>query len=281
MTIVKKMTNSDHLLHPTQDLTNPLSRGKSFINDIAVVILWERERWLPTATWVALLEALDLTPAAARTALRRMSEGGFLDRETREGMRGFGMSSRWVDYLMRTLTLEQPNDRFALLTFSIPESQRAKRHAVRSILERHRFASLGYGTWIASTARLGLTRLTLETSGLAEYVDIFISDYDGFASIDELVRRCWDLDAVEELYRRYVRDATELLATSGDDPRDGFRALIFASNAYRRLSYEDPQLPARALPGDWPRTAFVQVYNELVARFADSAVRYVDSLRSG
>jgi len=55
-----------------------------------------------------------------------------------------------------------------------------------------------------SALRVRYARITLETSGLIAYVNTFHADYDGDAL--DLVRRCWDIDALAAMYHELIAE---------------------------------------------------------------------------
>ena len=81
--------------------------------------------------------------------------------------------------------------------FSVPETERAKRHTLRSQL-----AALGFGS--AAARRMGRAGTPVradrsrrcERHELAGYVDLFRAEYLAFGDIAEHARDWWDLDAI-------------------------------------------------------------------------------------
>jgi phenylacetic acid degradation operon negative regulatory protein len=171
---------------------------------------------------------------------------------------------------------------WTLVTFTLPESRRAERHALRTMLGRNGFAPVGRGVWIASGVRYDLTRFQLEESGFTDSVEIFQAHYGGFTKVPEFIRRCWDIDAIAATYRSFIRDVRRRLKHKpGIDSRT-FADVIYSSNSWRRINdFADPALPRSALPVNWPRPEAQEVWGELVARFVEPAGRYVDSLLEG
>jgi phenylacetic acid degradation operon negative regulatory protein len=276
VTIVKTLKNTE--LATTLDLSNPASPSKSLINDIAIRFLYDQENWLPTATWVALLGDLGISKASARQALDRMHRSDFLVREQRDRRVGYGMARAWFDYIDRFIeTRESESDqRLGLVVFSVPEKERSRRHALRTVLERYGLASLGYGTWIGSALRVRYARITLETSGLIAYVNTFHADYDGDAL--DLVRRCWDIDALAAMYHELIAELRARLTLTPRADAKTFAGLVLSSNAYRRATYADPGLPTSVLPANWPSRDAYRLFSDLQDRFLEPARDYARSV---
>src|SRR5262249_48055921 len=85
--------------YATLDLATPSSAANSFITEIGTWFLRGRGNWLPAGVWVSLLGSLDVPEATARTALHRMTQAGYLERESHAGRPGYGMSPSWIKYI--------------------------------------------------------------------------------------------------------------------------------------------------------------------------------------
>src|SRR5262249_55218994 len=116
MTAVKKVKSQ-------LDLAVPSTPANSFITDICVRFLFGRGDWLPSAAWVSLLGSLEIPAPSARTALHRMTKGGYLEHRRP----GYAMSTAWKDYIARDEPLTGTDDTWTVLTFSFPEENRAER----------------------------------------------------------------------------------------------------------------------------------------------------------
>jgi phenylacetic acid degradation operon negative regulatory protein len=263
------------------DLAVPSTPANSFITDICILFVREQGDWLATARWVSLLTTLGIPPSNARTALHRMTKAGYLERRPANGRPGYAISSAWIDWIEGIEdepTDDDGSDGWTLLNFSIPETQRAERHAMRTLLGRLGFASLGNGVWIASARRQPDARVALQTSGFADYVDLFRAEYDGFVDVPEFARRCWDIEEVADAYRTFIRDLRRRLKHRlGADART-FVDVVCTNNAWRRINFADPALPSSALPSGWPRPEAKNLRDELLRRFLEPAREYVSSL---
>lgn len=265
------------------DLATPSTRGNSYITDIAVTFLLDDDPWLPTAAWVRLLTALEVPSATARTALHRMDKGGFLDRQVRMGAPGYRMSPRWQE-LVRTAEPPSTADieaqtRWTLVTFSVPESRRAQRHVLRTVLDRAGLAPLGNGIWIGPEVVLAQVRRLVGEAGLSGYVDCFLGEHAGSAADGgALAARCWDLEAVQQEFAHLEARAREAL-TRFEEGQSAFVTLVSYSNALRRLQTRAPALPSRLLPAGGSRPAAERAVRELLAVRLPAARAWVEVLR--
>jgi phenylacetic acid degradation operon negative regulatory protein len=155
--------------------------------------------------------------------------------------------------------------------FSVPESERAKRHTLRSRLAGLGFGTAAPGVWIAPAHRYPAARALLDRLGLTSYVDLFRADHLAFGDLATAVTQWWDLDAVRAEYHRFL---------AGPVPPAGppLPAWVRVVTEWRRLPYLDPGLPPDLLPEDWPGTRAAQRFAMLRATFEKTAARQARAL---
>jgi phenylacetic acid degradation operon negative regulatory protein len=213
-----------------------------------------------------------------------MTKAGFLQREARNGRSGYALSRSWIEWSSGVpgdhAGDDQPENGWTVLTFSVPETRRADRHTLRTVLERNGFAPLNGGVWLSSSVRLASVQLSLERAGLIDYVDIFTAQYAGRADLAEFARRTWDIDRLDAMYRDFISDVKRRLGRAPAPDRRTFADVVLPSNTWRRLDHQDPRLPTQALPARWPRGEAQRFWDELLARTLEPARRYVESLDS-
>jgi phenylacetic acid degradation operon negative regulatory protein len=75
----------------------------------------------------------------------------------------------------------------------------------------------------------------------------------GFGKLAHLVENAWDLAAVIQGYRTFLRrfGALQRLAVESVAPRDWFMIRTLLIHTFRRIVLHDPLLPAELLPGPW------------------------------
>jgi phenylacetic acid degradation operon negative regulatory protein len=221
--------------------------------------------WIAVADLIALMEDVGLDPQAVRSSVSRLKRRGVIGSERRDGAAGYRLTPHGEAILRAGDARIFGRDRGAehlgepawlLVVFSIPESQRAVRHRLRSGL-----AGLGLGTvapavWIAPAhLRDEISRL-VEELGVTDRVDLFAAE-----PVAADAARWWDLDALAAEYGAY-------LSEWGDVREGGFAEYIRHLDAWRRIPFHDPGLPTSALPAGeraW------SVFAALDARLAPAA----------
>ena len=206
-------------------------------------------------------------------------------------MAGYGLSSRGAEILAqgdrRIFHRPKPSaaDGWLLAVFSVPEHERARRHALRSRLAWLGFGTVSAGVWIAPGQLADETRDALTTDGLSGYVSLFTADYLAFGDIREKIGQWWELDRLEQLYQAFIDSAGPVLASwqaggSGQlsPPVDAGRAFgdyVRVLTAWRRLPFLDPGLPPELLPLDWDGSRAAELFGQLRALLSSRAREHV------
>jgi phenylacetic acid degradation operon negative regulatory protein len=248
---------------------------------VTVYGLYARESagWLSVATVIRLMAELGVDDPAVRSAISRLKLRGLLEARREAGVAGYGLSSRGAEILAqgdrRIFHRPEPSeaDGWLLAVFSVPEQERARRHALRSRLAWLGFGTVSAGVWIAPRQLAGETGDALTTDGLSSYVSLFAADYLAFGDVLEKVGQWWDLDRLEQLYRGFIESAGPVLGYwqangSGEQGPAGDAGRAFADyvrvlTAWRRLPFLDPGLPPDLLPADWDGSRAAELFRQL------------------
>src|SRR3954465_5519001 len=249
--------------------------------------------WIAVADLVALMGDLGLDEQAVRSAVSRLKRRGVIAPERRGGAAGSRLAGRGTEILeagdARIYGRDGAGaDAWLLVVFSIPETRRALRHNLRTRLQavgpsrRPRLQWLGVGAvangvWIAPAAVEPEVRRVVEELALGDHVELFRGAHPGDAGA---AAARWAPDALAAEYRAYVA-AWEPAARDGDgrgsSPRDAFAAHVRHLDAWRRVPFHDPGLPAAALPADWPGGRGWDVFRALDRRLSGPAQRHVEA----
>jgi phenylacetic acid degradation operon negative regulatory protein len=250
---------------------------------------------VPVAALIRLLGAVGVDAPSVRSAVSRLKRRGLLVPE-RAGSRSAGYApSEAARQLLqdgdrRIYDRPRPDGdgsgSWLLAVFSVPESERRRRHVLRSRLARLGFGNAAPGVWIAPAHLEEETRHTLQRLELDAYVDLFRGTHAGFTPTREAVARWWDLEAIAELHRAFLEVHEPVLRSwsrrRGDvPPRDAYRDYLPALDAWRRLPYADPGLPPSLLPADWPGRRAAEVFAALDTRLRGPGAVYADELLHG
>ena len=264
-------------------------RPKSLILDVYGRYSAQFRGWIAVSDLVTMMDLLDVDEQAVRSAVSRMTRRGLLEPEVRGKVRGYRTTpeadelladgDRRIYVSMEPAALE---DGWVLVSFSMPESDRNKRHVLRSKLTWHGMGNLSSGLWIGPARVLEDVSETLVREGFAEYADVFRASYEGLGDVSHLVRHSWDIDALAALYKDFlddqlpVRDA--LRGARPIEPADAFAIYTTALHEWRKFPYLDPGLPSELLPDEWPGRVAANVFAELRSLLEPQAFNYAASV---
>lgn len=232
------------------------------------------DNWMPISATVDLMDEIGLDAASTRTAVFRLKRRGWLLSETREGARGYSLTP----VALHTLAVgdevvwhaRQPadiRDGWCVVDFTIPESERSKRHHLRSSLVDLGFGNISGSTWLAPARMQTQVREAILSLGMQDFVAIFVGDYVGTRDLSTLVTSSWDIQAINERYREFVAEyepiERTLLANDVVDTKAAFVTYVKMIDHWRKLPYRDPGLPRELLAEDWSAPQAGAVFESL------------------
>jgi phenylacetic acid degradation operon negative regulatory protein len=250
---------------------------------------------VPSMAIADILSSIGVSETATRSALSRMQRSGSLDL-IKEGRRtlysiapdvaesipgsteltmGFGDSGRpW-------------SGDWTVVIFSVPESQRSHRQALRDRLRWLGFGPLRDGVWIAPRCETGTA---LEVLGeLLPDNAVVLRSREFLGDVD--VESAWPLEPVRAAYHEFIEDFRPYmfsLRASTVSPTEALRVWTSLLGRWRAFPTMDPDLPASQMPADWPqreaRRTFIAVHDgcaPLVQNLVTSIVARYDTVLAG
>ncbi len=266
--------------------------SRSLILDLYGAFVRDLGGWIAVADLVTLMADLGTEEQVVRSSVSRMLRKGLLKRDVRAGTVGYELTAQAARILAegdeRIFNGSRPaplDEGWVLAVFSIPERNRAARHQLRSRLVWLGMGRLDGGVWLAPWRVRDDLLAAVTDLGLTDHVDVFRARYDAFGSLGELAQRCWDLDALNERYARFVRRAAPLLRRWRQARHAGQRRAFVdyttALHEWRTLPYLDPGLPPEMLPSGWRGARAAELFGELVDELHAPAQDYVRSVMFG
>ncbi|GAA4881199.1 PaaX family transcriptional regulator C-terminal domain-containing protein [Actinomycetospora straminea] len=272
-----------------REVESPSATPRALIVSLFGLYARDLGGWLSVATIVRLMADLGVDEQATRSAVFRLKKRGWLDAEKEGRTAGYRASPEALAILAegderifgrRRATAD---DGWLLVVFSVPESERDKRHRLRTTLARLGLGTVGPGTWVApghlDEAVLG----ALDRGGLRQFTDVFRADHLSPAPPRDTIAAWWDLEALQTTYADYLRRFSAVADHEPDEP-DGPRAFadyVPAVTAWRRLPYLDPGLPLEALPEDWIGVRAEALFARFRERLAAPAAAHVRAVVRG
>ena len=237
----------------------------------------DADGWLPVAGLVRLLAELGVGPQAVRSSISRLKRRNTLRSLRRGNAAGYALAPSMAEILREGDRRifghlpATPADGWVQVVFTVPETQRAKRHELRSRLAGLGFGPMAPGVWVAPGTLADEVRVALARQGLTGFVDLFRGEYVeadqlGYARLADRVREWWDLPGIESRYAAFVaghRPLARRVARHPPSPGEAFADYVRMLTVWRRLRYLDPGLPLELLPPRWKGVAAAELFSEL------------------
>lgn len=232
-----------------------------------------------TATILELLAELDIAEKAARQAIMRTADSGWI-----EGRR-IGRETKWSLTATGTRLLREGTDRiygfaaeappwdrrWLVLIVDDPEGNRPLRARLRTQLGWAGFGAMSPGVWVTPRAdREPAAHSVLQELDLLAGSWSFVASAGQIGDERSLVRAAWDLEAVEQRYEDFL----ELVGRRR--PRTDRQALVAQVRLvqeWRGFPLLDPGLPRELLPPRWSGNRAAEVFRERHAAWAPPARR--------
>ncbi len=259
------------------------ARPRQLIVSIFGLYARTEHNWLSVASIVRLMDILGVDGPAVRSSISRLKRRGTLVARQHGSAAGYAPSQAILDVLaegdIRIFDRNRAviDDGWVLVVFSIPESEREKRHALRSSLTQLGFGTAAPGVWVAPGNLARETRETLERRGLSTYVDMFRSEHLAFGDLRSKVRAWWNLDELAVLYADFItrhRPILDRAMSTGLPFREAFSEYVPMLTTWRRLPYLDPGLPLSLLPPGWNGVIAGELFDDLNRTLSGPAREY-------
>ena len=275
----------------------PSLRSQDLVFTLFGDYLLERDRPVWTGGLITLLGQLGLSPMAVRTVLSRMTRKGWLTAERLGNRSWYGLTPRGRKLLesgreriYRPTSGASWDGRWSVIVFSVPETRRRLRDALRVRLSWLGCGLLTSGAWISPhDVRAEVLDIAAELK-LGKNLEIFRGEHQAHSSPERLVEQCWDLAGLDRRYAAFIaRWSREFEhcsqcgmtgARAGihkpcTAPADCFRRRFLLVHEYRAFPLEDPLLPGPLLPAGWNGKVAARLFETYHDALAGPAERYV------
>jgi phenylacetic acid degradation operon negative regulatory protein len=230
-----------------------------------------------TSTLITLLADLDVAEKAARQAIMRTADSGWIEPSR------IGRETRWSLTPAGTELLREGTERiygfanggqrwdgrWLVLTVGVPENNRALRARLRTRLGWAGLGSASPGVWVTPRVeREPAARKVLDELDLLAGSWSFVAAAGQIGDERSLARAAWDLDAVEQRYEDFL-DLVGRRRPRTD--RQALVAQVRLVQEWRRFPLLDPGLPRELLPPRWSGNRAADAFRERHAGWAPRA----------
>jgi len=230
-----------------------------------------------TATLLDLLADLDVAEKAARQAIMRTADSGWiagtrLGRETRWSLTDAGtrLLKEGTDRIYGFAAGDRTWDgRWLLVVVGVPENERQLRARLRTRLGWAGLGSLNPTTWVTPRVTREHEALrVLQELGLEAGSWSFVAEGGALGDGRSLARTAWDLDVIEVRYEDFLELAARRRPRTD---RQALVAQVRLVQEWRRFPLLDPGLPGELLPPRWSGSRAAEVFRERHAAWAPRA----------
>lgn len=241
----------------------------------------DTEEHLPTATVLRLAQDCGIPRAATSPGLSRLKQRGVL--ETRGA--GRATAYRFTAAARARLAVgagqvaafgadDAAWDGFwTVVAFTLPESERTRREALRSRLRWLGFAPLYGALWVAAGDRGAETGRLCEDFGVEDFFCAALADAT-IAGRSPLT--AWDLTSPPAGLQEFIEDFDSAAGTAPDhSPAAAFALRVHVIDRWRALPWDAPPFPAELLPPDWPLSRAREIYLRVRRETREATERHV------
>ncbi|MEV6560458.1 PaaX family transcriptional regulator C-terminal domain-containing protein [Nocardia sp. NPDC051756] len=229
--------------------------------------------WIAIADFSGLLAGLGVPEQSTRTAVTRLKSKGVLDAESRGGRSGYritdaaeAMYSRGDPRIFGFRQMAD-GDAWHLISFGIPESQRAARHQLRRRLSSIGCGTVSAGLWICPEYLAAEASAIVSALELDEYVTSFrATELTVPGTLRAAAAQWWDLAALADRHRAFLDNHRDIVTLEKLTDRAAFDRFVPLLDEWRIIPYLDPGLPAEMLPADWPGLDSVRLFADAQRR---------------
>ncbi|NAS22636.1 PaaX family transcriptional regulator [Herbidospora sp. NEAU-GS84] len=269
-----------HVHSPADDVRDPRTQAGPNPQHLLATLLGEylesSEADLPSAAVVAMLAEFGVSESSARAALSRLTKRGLI------AVRGAGRPpvyhltpqaiarhrSRMDHFLSFGARPPKWTGDWVTVSFSLPQSGQAARHAVRKALGALGFARLYDSVWIRPGSESGPVKQAMHD--ILDGVDggrwsVMHTRFDEEAG-PHGPAAAYDLAGLASGYEDFIAQYSSLRVAVRDGEVDATRALVARTSvmdSWRKFPDVDPDLPEHLLPATWPRQAARELLLEI------------------
>ncbi len=248
------------------------------------------EIWV--GTLIKLFAEFGLSEQAIRSALSRMSQKGWLKVKkvgkksyyslTDKGQRLLSEGAKLIYYGRQ----DNWDGNWHLLTYSIPEQMRDVRNRLRKELSWLGYGMLNNATWMCPHDTGDDVKSLVQKLGIEKHVETFTANHSGFSDARSLVKRCWDLDSINNQYEAFVgkykprfeQHRQRLHLGESIASSECYVERFMLIHEYRKFPFIDPELPDELLPDGWLGREAATLFREYHRLLADKANEFFDSV---
>jgi DNA-binding transcriptional regulator PaaX len=216
-----------------------------------------------------------ISDAAIRTAISRANADGSILKFKVQSRTHYTIAPSTFEMGMTTISRDKQAEGFVIAVFSFTKDAESERAVVRETLKNYGFKRLAQNTYINGRIDTKGLLEAMRKFGLEKHLYLFhcpdIDDHDlihKILDLFELEKRKSDL---EHFYQQMVGFLTE---TGLSDDELGRRMLYFGAIFWTVCEVDEPPIPQKYLPSDYPMPKIRAFYNAFVEENKSKLIQY-------
>jgi phenylacetic acid degradation operon negative regulatory protein len=240
----------------------------------------------PTRAFIYVLGLCGIEDKAARQAVNRAAASGWIEasRHGREALWTVARAGRELldEGSLRVADLSERHRQWdgevALVSVSVPETNRTLRHQLKTRMAFAGFASTSPGLWISTRRSADKAAADIITDLGLTNSNSFVARAGALGDLGALVRQAWQIEELGERYRAFVDEFGSSEPTAGDETLLTFVKLL---HQRRRFVLLDPVLPGALLPPSWAGDQADEMWTKCYGKWRRPAAQRWSEIRDG
>jgi len=247
------------------------------------------EIWI--GSLIRLLQEFGHNEQSVRAAISRMNKQGWIQAQKVGNKSYYSLTEigkERIEEAAERIYKIKPHTwdgKWRILMYNIPEEIRNVRDELRQELIWSGFGSLTNSCWLSPNQLEKQVYGLIDKYEVKEYVNFFVSQYDGPNEDATLIRKCWNLEEINERYEKFMQDYSQkyVIAKNKIDKGEMTDAQCFVERTilvheYRKFLFVDPGLPAELLPEKWLGDSAAALFTDYYVALAQKANHFFEGV---
>ena len=229
--------------------------------------------WISISNFTEIMSTLGISSQSTRTAVNRLKTKGILRSENNNGRAGYRLTDEAEDMLVRGFSRVfnfrqmQSDEPWRIISFSIPEPERASRHRLRRRLTAIGCGTVTAGLLICPDYHTAEVDAIVSALNLDMYVTTFAAtDISAPTDLITTAAQWWDLEDIRSRHLEFIKNQATQLEHDANVSAETFARFVFLLDEWRVIPLLDPGLPASLLPDEWPGRTSLRIFDDATQR---------------
>lgn len=247
------------------------------------------EIWM--GSLIKLLEPFHHNEQSVRSAISRMSKQGWVVSRKETNKSYYSLTERGKKRMEEAagriyrIEPEKWDGTWRMLLYNIPEEKRQIRDELRKELIWSGFGLLSNGVWITPNNLKEQIYDIIDKYEIKEFVYFFEAENEGFQANQQIIRSCWDIDHINNLYQKFIHayenkmiENCKKIEQGQMSDKECFVERTLLVHYYRKSLFVDPGIPKELLPKKWLGEYAAKLFNDYYKILAAKANTFFEEI---